>query len=77
MVVKEGLQKYVSERSSLHSCFLDMKKAFKSVIRKLLIDKIVKKDITWILVQLVKHILDKTFESVEYSGCSASSWKAT
>ena len=52
-------------------------KAFKRVSHKILIDKIVNKEIPRILVQLFKQILSKTFVSVEQSGCSASSWESS
>ena len=74
-VLKEVINKYLSEGSVVYSCFMDLSKAFERVDHNLLMSKLRTTAIPAFVVNIIDIITGNGSASVLYDGHQSRSWK--
>ena len=73
-IIKETFMKYKCEGRTVHSCFLDLSKAFERVKHDRLIGKLYKRNVPTYLISIIKNIFSGSSVSVLYEGEYSESW---
>lgn len=72
---KEVIGKYISNGSTVYSCFLDMSKAFERVNHDILLDKLRNSGVPEYIVNYYKCILSNSSAMVNINGVYSTHWK--
>ena len=68
LILKETVNRYITEGSRVYSCFLDLSRAFERIDHKTLLFKLEKKGVPMYLVNVLKTIFLHTTVSVHFNG---------
>ena len=73
-LLKETINKYVSGGSSVHTCFIDLSKAFERVNHTILINKLVLLGLPAYFTEILKSIFSGSSVSVHWQGVLSRQW---
>ena len=74
-ILKEIVSHYNSKGSNVYTVFVDLKKAFDKVNHKILIAKLIDKNVSPVLIKLLLDMYNKQFVNVIFNNIKGSSWK--
>ena len=73
-LLKETINEYVSGGSSVHTCFIDLSKAFERVNHTILINKLVLLGLPAYFIEILKSIFSGSSVSVHWQGVLSRQW---
>ena len=76
VLLKETINEYIAEKSSVFSCFIDLSKAFERVNHAMLIDKLKCKNVPTFIVEILQNIFRRSNMSVYWQGVRSKEWHA-
>lgn len=73
--LKETIMFYTNANSDVHTCFIDISKAFDSVNHCILIDKLSELGIPNCLINLIRYWYDNQYVKVKYGSTLSEEWR--
>ena len=73
-LLKETINKYISEGSPVYACFLDLSKAFERLTHDKLLDKLKEKSVPSYIINLINIMFLNSFVSVKYDDAISKKW---
>ena len=73
-LLKETINKYISEGSPVYACFLDLSKAFERLTHDKLLDKLKEKSVPSYIINLINIMFLNSFVSVKYDDVISKKW---
>ena len=73
-LLKETINKYISEGSPVYACFLDLSKAFERLTHDKLLDKLKEESVPSYIINLINIMFLNSFVSVKYDDAISKKW---
>ena len=73
-LLKETINKYISEGSPVYACFLELSKAFERLTHDKMLDKLKEKSVPCYIINLINIMFLNSFVSVKYDDAVSKKW---